>query len=71
MPIAEALGRNGTFAGVRKYQSRVGAFRFLYANAHTEQERELLAAKLVGRWRSGAPLTLAPAADAPELSNRG
>ena len=34
--------------------------RFLRANAQTEDERELLAAKLVGRWRSGAPLTLAP-----------
>jgi deferrochelatase/peroxidase EfeB len=31
------------------------------------QQRELLAAKLVGRWRSGAPLTLAPAHDDPAL----
>ena len=31
------------------------------------EERELLAAKLVGRWRSGAPLTLAPDADNPAL----
>ena len=29
------------------------------------EERELLAAKLVGRWRSGAPLTLAPDARRP------
>ena len=42
--------------GLRKYQSRVGAFnRFLREHGSTEQERELLAAKLVGRWRSGAP----------------
>jgi len=68
MPSPDVLGRNGTFAGLRKYQSRVGAFnRFLQAHARTEQERELLAAKLVGRWRSGAPLTLAPAQDDPEL----
>src|SRR5262249_11457873 len=33
----------------------------------TEDERELLAAKLVGRWRSGAPLTLAPEVDNPPL----
>ena len=33
----------------------------------TEAERELLAAKLVGRWRSGAPLTLAPDVDNPVL----
>jgi hypothetical protein len=33
----------------------------------TDEERELLAAKLVGRWRSGAPLTLAPTPDDPAL----
>jgi Dyp-type peroxidase family len=68
MPQPDVLGRNGTYVGVRKYQSRVGAFnRFLRANGGTEQERELLAAKLVGRWRSGAPLTLAPDVDDPAL----
>jgi Dyp-type peroxidase family len=67
-PHPDALGRNGTFLGLRKYQSRVGAFnRFLHAHATTEDERELLAAKLVGRWRSGAPLTLAPTRDDPDL----
>ncbi|MFJ2771011.1 Dyp-type peroxidase [Streptomyces sp. NPDC087300] len=68
MPRPDVLGRNGTFAGVRKYQSRVGTFnRFLQANARSEEERELLAAKLIGRWRSGAPLTLAPEKDDPGL----
>ncbi len=68
MPRPDVLARNGTFVGLRKYQSRVGAFnRFLRANGNTEQERELLAAKLVGRWRSGAPLTLAPDVDDPAL----
>src|SRR5258705_1290918 len=64
MPRPDVLGRNSTYVGLRKYQSRVGAFnRFLQANGQTDQERELLAAKLVGRWRSGAPLTLAPIND--------
>ena len=68
MPQPEVLGRNGTFVGLRKYQTRLGAFnRFLHENAHTADERELLAAKLVGRWRSGAPLTLAPTRDDPAL----
>ena len=68
MPRPDMLGRNGTFVGLRKYQSRVGTFnRFLHEHAETEQERELLAAKLVGRWRSGAPLTLAPTHDDPAL----
>jgi Dyp-type peroxidase family len=67
-PQPDVLGRNGTYVGFRKYQSRVGTFnRFLQANASTHEERELLAAKLVGRWRSGAPLTLAPHADDPAL----
>src|SRR5258707_786359 len=64
MPQPDVLGRNGTYLGLRKYQSRVGAFnRFLRQNCQTDEERELLAAKLVGRWRSGAPLTLAPTRD--------
>ncbi len=68
MPQPDVLGRNGTYVGVRKYQSRVGAFnRFLRAHGKTEYDRELLAAKLVGRWRSGAPLTLAPETDDPQL----
>jgi len=68
MPLPDILGRNGTYLGFRKYQTRVGAFnRFLRANGSTEEERELLAAKLVGRWRSGAPLTLAPEVDNPAL----
>jgi Dyp-type peroxidase family len=68
MPRPDILGRNGTYMGFRKYQSRVGAFnRFLQANGSTEEERELVAAKLVGRWRSGAPLTLAPDVDDPAL----
>jgi Dyp-type peroxidase family len=68
MPQPDVLGRNGTYVGLRKYQSRVGAFnRFLRAHGSTDEERELLAAKLVGRWRSGAPLTLAPDVDDPAL----
>jgi Dyp-type peroxidase family len=68
MPQPDVLGRNGTYVGFRKYQSRVGAFnRFLQANGSTEAERELIAAKLVGRWRSGAPLALAPQVDNPAL----
>ena len=67
-PQPDVLGRNGTFVGLRKYQSLVGTFnRFLQAHARTDDERQLLAAKLVGRWRSGAPLTLAPTHDDPDL----
>src|SRR5262249_39581647 len=68
MPQPDILGRNGSYIGFRKYHSRVAAFnRFLRANGNTEEERELVAAKLVGRWRSGAPLTLAPDGDNPAI----
>jgi Dyp-type peroxidase family len=68
MPQPEVLGRNGTYLALRKYQARAGAFnRFLREHGRTAEERELLAAKLVGRWRSGAPLTLAPTRDDPSL----
>ena len=52
----------------RRLEEHVGAFReYLGANADTPEEQELLAAKFMGRWRSGAPLVLAPDADDPEL----
>ena len=63
-------GRNGTFVGFRKLHSRVAAFRrFLRDNAGPRLSPELLAAKIIGRWPSGAPLMLAPDADQPELGS--
>jgi Dyp-type peroxidase family len=69
LPRPEALARNGSFLVYRKLQQHVAAFRaFLRENAATPDEQELLAAKLMGRWRSGAPLVLAPERDDPELA---
>ena len=52
----------------RRLQEHVGAFREYPADhGDTPEEQELLAAKFMGRWRSGAPLVLAPDADDPEL----
>ncbi len=68
MPQPEVLGRNGTFATMRKLHQRVAAFRqFLKDNSNGPEEEELLAAKMMGRWRSGAPLALSPEQDDPEL----
>ncbi|BBZ34938.1 Dyp-type peroxidase [Mycolicibacterium confluentis] len=68
LPQPEVLARNGSFMAYRRLEEHVGAFRdHLRANAETAQEQELLAAKFMGRWRSGAPLVLAPNADDPEL----
>lgn len=69
MPQPDILGRNGTLIGFRKLHTRVANFRrFLRENAGDAAEEELLAAKLVGRWRSGAPLALAPEQDDPALA---
>jgi deferrochelatase/peroxidase EfeB len=52
----------------RRMQEHVGKFRdFLRQHGQTPQEQELVAAKLMGRWRSGAPLVLAPDKDDPAL----
>lgn len=70
MPEPAILGRNGSFVVMRKYQSRVGAFNaFLAAHGETPAAREHLAAKLFGRWRSGAPLVLAPSGDDPAIGD--
>jgi len=63
-----ALGRNGTYVVFRKLHQRVAAFRqFLKANSTDPADEELLAAKIMGRWRSGAPLALCPFHDDAEL----
>ena len=64
----EIVGRNGTYVAVRKLHQRVADFRkFLKASSNNADEEELLAAKMMGRWRSGAPLALCPFHDDPEL----
>ncbi|MFC9645427.1 Dyp-type peroxidase [Streptomyces mirabilis] len=69
MPSPDVLGRNGTYAAVRKIHTNVAAWRqYLRANTSSAEEEALLAAKLVGRWPSGAPLTLTPEHDDPELA---
>lgn len=68
LPQPEILSRNGSFMAYRRLQEHVGTFReYLSNHAETPEEQELLAAKFMGRWRSGAPLVLAPEHDDPEL----
>jgi Dyp-type peroxidase family len=70
LPQPEILSRNGSYMAYRRLQEHVGAFReFLRQNGKTPEEQELVAAKLMGRWRSGAPLILAPEKDDPALAN--
>ena len=68
LPTPELLTKNGSFLAYVRFEEHVGLFRdFLRAHGATREEQELVAAKLMGRWRSGAPLVLAPHRDDPEL----
>lgn len=77
----ENIGKNGTYVVFRKLYQDVAAFwKFMEENSHvlrTENQRRsaeerqvLLASKFVGRWPSGAPLTLSPDYDDPDFDKR-
>lgn len=68
MPVPDVLGRNGTYVVFRKLHTKVAAYRsYLRARAATRAEEDLLGAKMVGRWQSGAPLAVSPDVEDPEL----
>ena len=68
LPEPAVLSRNGSYLAYRRLEEHVALFReYLRANAESAEAEELLAAKFMGRWRSGAPLVLAPDTDDPEL----
>lgn len=68
LPRPEILSHNGSYLAYLRLEEHVGAFRdFLRQNGATPEQQEWIAAKLMGRWRSGAPLVLAPDKDDPEL----
>ncbi len=72
LPIApppDELSCNGSFLIFRKLHQNVAAFRAMLAGAAEAYAggEELLAAKLVGRWRDGTPLDLSPGAPDPAL----
>ena len=68
-PQPDLLGRNGTYLVFRKLHQKVGLFRqFLREQAAIfPGGEELLAAKLVGRWRDGTPLAASPERMNPDL----
>jgi Dyp-type peroxidase family len=68
LPEPEVLSRNGSYMAYRRLEEHVAVFRdYLRENSETLDDEELLAAKFMGRWRSGAPLVLAPDKDDPGL----
>jgi Dyp-type peroxidase family len=68
IPKPDVLGRNGSYVVFRKLHQRVAAFRqYVKANSSGREDEELVAAKMMGRWRGGAPLALCPLRDDLEL----
>jgi len=68
-PGPEALWKNGTYLSIRKLHQNVAQFRrFLRERAKSLADEELIAAKMMGRWRSGCPVALSPVHDDPEIA---
>jgi deferrochelatase/peroxidase EfeB len=68
-PLPEPLGRNGSFVAFRILAQDCHGFeKFLTESARqTGMDRELIAAKLCGRWRNGVPLSLSPQSPGEEI----
>lgn len=73
---AADLGRDGCYLVLRQLEQDIGGFWGYAADAtrrpdgsYDPQARIALAAKMVGRWPSGAPLVKAPGADDPRLGD--
>lgn len=75
VPEPAELRINGTYIVFRKLYQDVAAFRRYLGTAakaaygvDDEDHQELMAAKLMGRWRSGCPIDLSPDRDDPEIA---
>ncbi len=68
-PTPDQLASNGSFLVYRKLHQHVAAFRDQLARAAQLYPggEELLAAKIVGRWRDGTPIDLSPERPDPAL----
>ena len=68
-PLPAPWAKNGSYMVFRRLEQRVPEFRAFVAAqaARLGMYPELLAARMVGRWKSGAPLELAPLRDNPSL----
>jgi Dyp-type peroxidase family len=73
-PIPYLLARNGTFMVYRKLHQNVATFRkFLEETARQYaggNQKEKLAAKIVGRWRDGTPVELSPDKADPSIAEK-
>ncbi|MFZ4813161.1 MAG: Dyp-type peroxidase [Phototrophicaceae bacterium] len=60
VPQPMELGKNGSYMVLRIMEQDCDAFEEMLAANADKMEPELLAAKMVGRWRDGTPLTKSP-----------
>ena len=65
VPEPRVLGLNGSFAVFKKVETDVVAFEDFLQSNKDRIDPELLAAKICGRWRNGAPLAVSPATATP------
>jgi Dyp-type peroxidase family len=70
-PLPTPWAKNGSYMVFRRLEQRVPEFRAYVAAqaARLGMHPDLLAARMVGRWKSGAPLELAPLQDNPSLGH--
>ena len=75
-PHPRELAVNGTFIAYRRIYQDVATFRRFLAQAaecvygsNSEDDQERMAAKFMGRWRSGCPLMHSPDQDRPEFAD--
>jgi Dyp-type peroxidase family len=62
-PRPKDLGRNGTYMVFRKLHQDVAAWRRYFSENFPPEQMDLMEAKFIGRWHSGAPLALYPDKD--------
>ncbi len=65
LPDPPELSRNGSFGVFKLIQQDVVGFENFLQSQKDKIDPELLAAKLMGRWRNGTPLMLSPETDSP------
>lgn len=66
LPQPEVLSRNGSYLAYRRLEEHVALFRdYLRERSDSPEAEELLAAKFMGRWRSGAPWCSLPSTTIP------
>lgn len=71
-PTPPMISKNGSFLVFNKFHENVGSFnKYLdHAAEKYKLDKEVLAAKFVGRWRNGVPITTFPnKADAEKIAN--